>query len=328
MFDTFCLAAFARNGRIPDDLEQRSIVIELQRRLPGERLDVLRDDRADDLHNLARMCARWSDDYVDDISGIEPDMGGWINRTADNWRPLFTIADLIGLDWPARIREAADTLIGTEPDSDDSVLLADIKTAFETKEGDRLSSEEICEALIATEGRPWAEYGKSGKPISKNQLAKRLKRVKIVPDTIRIGGKTAKGYYRCQFQEAWDRYLCSTPQESPFETSQRNNADEMCAFVAFQDVTEKAVLRFENAEKPPSKGHCYVVTDENGDLDGGGKKSAAKCAQCGKDGVELEAYYGEASAWLHRGACEDAWRAALDLEDIPPFLDRRRELIQ
>jgi putative DNA primase/helicase len=30
MFDTFCLAAFARNGRIPDDLEQRSIVIELQ----------------------------------------------------------------------------------------------------------------------------------------------------------------------------------------------------------------------------------------------------------------------------------------------------------
>ena len=75
MFDTFCLAAFARNGRIPDDLEQRSIVIELQRRLPGERLDVLRDDRADDLHNLARMCARWSDDYADDISDIEPDMG-------------------------------------------------------------------------------------------------------------------------------------------------------------------------------------------------------------------------------------------------------------
>src|SRR5215813_2621979 len=69
----------------PTDLEQRSIVIELQRRLPGELLDVLRDDRADDLHNLARMCARWSDDYADDISGIEPDMGSLINRIADNW---------------------------------------------------------------------------------------------------------------------------------------------------------------------------------------------------------------------------------------------------
>ena len=64
-----------------------------------------------------------------------------------------------------------------------------------------------------------AEYGKSGKPISKNQLAKRLKRFKIVPDTIRIGGKTAKGYYRRQFQEAWDRYLSFTLQETPSETA-------------------------------------------------------------------------------------------------------------
>jgi hypothetical protein len=35
--------------------------------------------------------------------------------------------------------------------------------------------------------------------------------------------------------------------------------------------------------------------------------------------------YGEASAYLHRGACQAEWRAARDLEDIPPFLDRRAE---
>jgi putative DNA primase/helicase len=250
MFDTFCLAAFARNGRIPDDLEQRSIIIELQRRLPGERLDVLRDDRADDLNNLARMCSRWSDDYVDDISGIEPDMGCLINRTADNWRPLFTIADLIGLDWPARIREVARIMIGTEPDSDDSVLLADIKIGFEAKDVDRLSSEEICEALIATEGRPWAEYGKTGKPISKNQLAKRLKRFKIVPDTIRIGGTTAKGYYRRQFQEAWDRYLSSTPQESPSETSQRRSSGH---FSCVPKRNRKSRVTFRKQREAPVK---------------------------------------------------------------------------
>jgi len=325
MFDTFCLAAFARNGRIPDDLEQRSIVIELQRRLPGESLDVLRDDRADDLHNLARMCARWSDDYLDDISGIDPDMGGLINRTADNWRPLFTIADLIGLDWPGRIREAADILIGTEPDSDDSVLLADIKIAFEAKDVDRLSSEEICETLVATEGRPWAEYGKSGKPISKNQLAKRLKRFKIVPDSVRIGGKTPKGYYRHQFREAWDRYLSFAPQETPSETQHRNNPDKMGTSVPFQNATEETVLRLENSEKFPSNGHCCVVADENAVLAEEGNGSAQKCAQCGRDGAEIEAYYGEASAWLHRGACQEAWKATCDVDDltIPPYLDRR-----
>ena len=53
-----------------------------------------------------------------------------------------------------------------------------------------------------------------------------------------------------------------------------------------------------------------------------------RCAQCGRDGAELEAYYGEASAWLHRGACQDAWMAVCDADDltIPPLLDRRGEV--
>jgi putative DNA primase/helicase len=266
MFDTFCLAAFARNGRIPDDLEQRSIVIQLQRRLPGEKLDVLREDRDDDLRNIARMCCRWADDYAAEVADIKPDMGDLINRTADNWRPLFAIADLIGFDWPARIRDAAYALIGTEPDSDDSVLLADIKATFEARGADRLSSEDICEALAAMEGRPWAEYGKSGKPISKNQLAKRLKRFKIVPDSVRVGDKTPKGYYQHQFQEAWDRYLSSTPQEALTETQHRNNADALGVSDAFQSATEKTVLRLENVEKLAPNGVCCSVAVANGDV--------------------------------------------------------------
>jgi hypothetical protein len=222
MFDTFCMAAFCRNGRIPDDLEQRSIVIQLQRRLPGETLDILRDDRCQHLDDLRRQCLRWVEDNEGDISGTEPAMGGLINRVADNWRPLFTLADLIGDDWPERIRGAAAQVIGTEPDSDDSLLLADIKAAFDTAKVDRMSSKDVCEVLASLEGRPWAEYGKGAKPISANQLAKRLGRFKIVPDTIRFVGKTAKGYYRRQFQEAWDRSLCAdTPLKTPSETSQR-----------------------------------------------------------------------------------------------------------
>src|SRR5262249_11280871 len=48
-FSIFGPAAFCRNGKLPDDLEQRSIVIEMQRRLPGEPLAELRDDRCDAL---------------------------------------------------------------------------------------------------------------------------------------------------------------------------------------------------------------------------------------------------------------------------------------
>jgi hypothetical protein len=87
LFNTFGAVAFARNGRIPDDLELRSIVIEMQRRRPDESLSELRDDRCEHLKNLARMCARFADDCP--IGDYDPDMGGLINRVADNWRTTF-----------------------------------------------------------------------------------------------------------------------------------------------------------------------------------------------------------------------------------------------
>ena len=57
-FAVFSPVAFARNGRLPDDLEQRSIIIEMQRRRSDEPLSELRDDRCESLQRVARMCAQ------------------------------------------------------------------------------------------------------------------------------------------------------------------------------------------------------------------------------------------------------------------------------
>jgi hypothetical protein len=57
-FAVFSAVAYARNGKLPDDLEQRSIVIEMQRRRADETVTDLRDDRCEPLHRVARMCAR------------------------------------------------------------------------------------------------------------------------------------------------------------------------------------------------------------------------------------------------------------------------------
>ena len=92
--------------------------------------------------------------------------------------------------------------------------------------------------LIATQGRPWAEYGKSGKPISKNQLAKRLKRFKIVPDSVRLWDKTLK-----PVSGGLGPLFVLCPPGPPSETERRNNADKMGTSVAFQNVTEIAVFR-------------------------------------------------------------------------------------
>jgi hypothetical protein len=326
-FSVFAAVAFAANGRLADDLEQRSIVIEMQRRRADEPVSELREDRCEQLQNLARMCARWADDVADDVAGHDPHMDGLINRDADNWRALFAIADLIGSDWPERARSAAAALTLKDSESIGPMLLGDIKAAFDEQAVDRLSSADVCAVLNNMEGKPWGDW--KGKELTPNQLARLLKPFGITTNTtIRVGTKTAKGYHRHQFEEVWQRYLAREGGLGADERSQGNNADEMGTSSTFQKVTGDDDVTFQTCEKPASNGLCYRVTDQNGDRGGSGARGASegsKCAQCGKDGAELEAYYDEASAWLHRGACEDAWRAACDVDDlsIPSYLDRR-----
>jgi Ni/Co efflux regulator RcnB len=153
-----------------------------------------------------------------------------------------------------------------EVESIGPMLLEDIKAVFDAKNTDRLSSEEVCEALAAMEGRPWAEYGKASKPISKHQLAKSLRGFRIAPENVRIGAKVPKGYRRQAFQEAWDRYACAKPPESTSEPLQRYNPDEITTSDAFQTATAESCsvseplhkngVAFEKCEKPPSNGHC------------------------------------------------------------------------
>jgi len=220
-FSVLAAVAFAANGCLADDLEQRSIVIEMQRRRVDEDVAELREDRCEQLQNLARMCARWADDVADIIRDHDPDMGDLINRDADNWRPLFAIADLIGSDWPDRAREAAAALTPKDSESIGPMLLGDIKAVFDDGSVDRLSSAEICTALCEMEGKPWADW--KGKNLTTNQLARLLKPFSIVTNTtVRVGTKTAKGYYRRDFEAAWQRYLTHETAQEVYKRSQGN----------------------------------------------------------------------------------------------------------
>ena len=302
-FSVFGAVAFARNGRLPDDLEQRSIVIEMQRRRPDEQLADLRDDHCESLEKIARMCARWADNV--DIGAYEPDMGGLINRTADNWRSLFAIADAIGSEWRVRIWAAAADLAPRESESIGTVLLADIKATFDDKDTDRLASVEICEALKAMEGRPWADW-KAGKEITPNQLARLLKPFGVMPDSVQVGRRTPKGYYRSQFDELWQRYLVA---EGINETQQRNSPDGMGISSAFLSATLETDVAVQEFGKPTGNGHCCgVAVHKRGQGPEG--VNGQHCDYCQRPGAEgdplLDVYDGEHDAQLHRG-CLRAW---------------------
>ena len=261
-FSIFGAVAFARNGSVPDDLEQRSIVIEMQRRRLDEPLSELREDRCESLKNTARMCARWADDC--DLADYDPEMGGLINRVADNWRPLFAIADAIGSDWPMRIRDAATALAPRETQSIGPMLLVDIKAAFNDRETDRLFSADVCGALVAMEGRPWADW--KGKQLTPNQLARLLKAFGVVPENVRAGSKVLKGYHRHQFEALWERYLVA---QGPTEPLQRYNTDEIGTSYSFQTATERADVADEKYQGPSTNGHCSGVALSEGGTAGG-----------------------------------------------------------
>ena len=67
---------------------------------------------------------------------------------------------------PARARRAVQ-YIGGAPVGDEqsarALLLSDIRVIFVEREAERFTSAELVEALVAIEGRPWAEW-KAGKP--------------------------------------------------------------------------------------------------------------------------------------------------------------------
>src|SRR5262249_11903092 len=82
--------------------------------------------------------------YGSRMSTADPAMGALQNRVADNWRPLFTLADLAGGPWPRRVREIALAVDTARAEQSTGVqLIADCKAAFNEGTTDRLSSEDL-----------------------------------------------------------------------------------------------------------------------------------------------------------------------------------------
>jgi len=218
LFSTFAPVAIALIGKLPDTLEDRSILISLHRRKQNELVTQFRADRTDELNRLARMTARWAQDTSAKLAGADPAMPeGLFNRLADNWRPLLAIADIVGGDWPGRARNAAIALSAggdTEQSSLRTQLLADIRDIFKEQQADRLPSSDLAQALANMEERPWGDW--HGKAITPNVLARQLQHFRIRPGNAKFDGKTLKGYERRQFEEHWSRYL---PGDAPPATA-------------------------------------------------------------------------------------------------------------
>ena len=139
-FSTFAAVTIAIIGNLPDTLADRSVTVDLKRRMPSEKVASFRFDRVGHLDVLARQAARWAQDHAGTIAAADPEMPGIHNREADNWAPLLAIADAAGGAWPERARAAAAAghVAGGDEASLIELLLGDIRDMFAKREANKV----------------------------------------------------------------------------------------------------------------------------------------------------------------------------------------------
>lgn len=250
-FRVFAPAVLCGLGALPGTLHDRSIIIRLERAKPGELRMRFDSRRTESEQELCRKLARFCADNAARLKVCDPALPtGAFNRLADNWRPLFAIAEIAGGDWPTRAADAFVKLTSKEDVDAQGIgmmLLADIERIFAERHYDRIFSKNLVEALNAMTDRPWPEVHK-GKPVSEPWLARRLRSFRISPRTLRIGEDRAKGYETADFADAFERYL---PDRGQLSRDTRDNLVNTGVLSTLQSVTPENLVTGSNPAKTP-----------------------------------------------------------------------------
>jgi hypothetical protein len=209
----YCAVALAGLDDLPDTIMSRSIVVRMRRRAPHERVEPwrLRVNGAE-AQRLSNRIAAWADSVSTGLAGGDywPEMPAGIeDRDADVWEALLAVADLAGGHWPTTARDAAVTAVTASkerPLSLGVLLLADVRTVFDSVSSERLGTEVLLNGLADLDESPWATIRK-GEALDSRGLSFRLQKYGIGPKAHKVNGEVFKGYSRAQFEDAWSRYL-------------------------------------------------------------------------------------------------------------------------
>jgi len=282
-FAAFSAKAFAGIGRsLPDTVLDRNIPIELQRQLREEKAERLRRRDAEaaavpiraSLDELSQRA-----ELVETLRDARPVLPEQLSdRQQDICEPLLAIGDMASGHWQKDATAALIKLCTQEEDVSNGIkLLSDIRSVFDSKYADKLTTREILEELIGIDDSPWAgwwadDLKHDNLPKAASKLARMLSDYKtpagkrIKPHTLRMGKETPKGFYRIDFEDAWERYL-----PAPSETAATPATTATCDRGNVAAVADVAVSQDRNGGKPATRaendGHMHeCATDEGFEL--------------------------------------------------------------
>ena len=222
-FHVWAPMALAAIGRVPDTVEDRSIIITMTRRLKSEPIEKLtrRNQKAvaAEAEKLASRLARWISDNLNRLAKAEPKFpDGLDDRAEDLWDLALSVADLAGSTWAVAARTAALALSSHRNDDDgegfDLKLLTDIRTVIDRSEHateKTIGSTMLCDSLRGLEDTPWASFGRNPRPLSTRMLAMLLRPFGVYPKKESSGN----GYEISVLLDVISRFLpdTATPSE-------------------------------------------------------------------------------------------------------------------
>lgn len=111
VFAPLALAGIGANC-LPDTVLDRSVVLRMRRRVPGEPVEPLRLRRTrPQAEALRDRLAGWAEAQLDELAAADPAMPeGVTDRPADTWEALLAVADAADGEWPTRARAACVAL--------------------------------------------------------------------------------------------------------------------------------------------------------------------------------------------------------------------------
>jgi hypothetical protein len=222
-FPVWGTMALASIGELPQDQQERAIIVNLRKALAKDVPARLRHGSSAELQRLQKAIAGWAV-AIDELPKVAvPDALQYQpGRVFDNWEPLLQIATLAGGKWPELIRHAIAEAAGAEREpAPVERVLAGIKRAFDAvseRVGEdiaRLKTADLLKEMLADPDEEWGTEHR-GRPITSYWLRSALRGLLDPagtkdwwePENVpRSQQQKASGYYRSQFTRAWDVYL-------------------------------------------------------------------------------------------------------------------------
>lgn len=240
-YSCWCPKVIAMIGKVPETLGDRSIIVNMERKLIAEKCAPLAEF---DPAQIRRQCQRWANDHEQQVAQWPRQvLQNVSDRASDTYEPLLVIAQLAGQRWHGEIVEAATKLCSyenTEPEA--ASLLLDIMAVFIFRQTQRLFTRDLVVSLKGKSG--WMAYDVTSRyQVSELSIAKVLRNYGIRPTTVRMGPDVSRGYKWEQFREALEHYVPKKEVQSKLAELKEMNA------LALEAKLEKEKLEAEEAAK-------------------------------------------------------------------------------